>query len=101
MPSSSASRESDQAVGMTPAQRAARIEAQDRGKVFTEAWPAVRRVQKHLALLGIPSTSRIERLRLWRLVSDAALQAWEIEVQQLDSLNSLKADPALEAHVVE
>jgi hypothetical protein len=82
---------------MTPAQRAARVEAEGRGRVFSEAWPAVRRVQKHLLQLGNPRTSRTDRLALWRLISDAALTAWEQEVQQLDSLNFAVCDPNITA----
>lgn len=80
---------------MTPAQRAAKVEAEDRGRAFSEAWPAVKRIRKHLDRLGHPRTSRVDRLALWRLVSDAALTAWEQEVQQLDSLNFAVADPSI------
>lgn len=95
MPSPSDAGSSDQAVRMTPAQRAARREQKERGEAFSKAWPAVRRVQWYLKALGNPGTSRSDRLMYWRHVSDAALTAWEQEVQQLDSLNFAVADPSI------
>lgn len=86
-------------VSVTRAERAAHIEAQDRGAAFTAAWPVVRRLQWRLKQLANPSTSRLDRLMVWRSISDAALCAWEKEVTELDSLNTLKADPATEVEI--
>lgn len=83
---------------MTPAQRAEKL---DRGRAFSSSWPIVRRIQKHLDRLGHNGTTRADRLVLWRLLSDAALDAWEKEVSELDSLNSLKADPSMALEIVE
>lgn len=85
---------------MTRAERAAQIEALDRGAAFTASWPVVRRLQWRLKQLANPATSRLDRLMVWKAISDAALCAWEKEVNDLDSLNSLKADPNLGVEIV-
>lgn len=85
---------------MTPAERAALQDQRDRGAAFSESWPVVRRIQWRLKQLANPATSRLDRLMIWKSISDAALCAWEKEVNDLDSLNSLKADPVLEVPVV-
>lgn len=82
---------------MTEKQRAAKLELQDRGAAFTASWPVVRRIQSRLKLLATPSTSRVDRLMAWKAISDAALCAWEKEVNELDSLNVPMADPQLTA----
>lgn len=84
---------------MTVAQRAAKVEKLARTRAFTSSWPVVRRIQKHLERLGHNETRRTDRLMLWRLISDAALSAWEREVQELDSLSSIQSDPALEVPI--
>lgn len=37
---------------------------------------------------------------VWRAIADAALVQWEKEVQQLDSLKTPMADPALEVPII-
>lgn len=57
---------------------------------------ALDRIRFFVNKLADPRTKRSVRLECWRLISSAALDAHEREVQEVDSLNSLKADPALE-----
>ncbi len=54
------------------------------------------RIRFIIAKLGDPHTKREERLACWRLISSAALDAHEKEVQEGDAINSVKADPSLE-----
>lgn len=67
----------------------------DRAKAYWSARPAVERVQKHLERLNLPTTSRSERLVLWRLISSAALDAHGVELAQLESLKVPVADPSI------
>lgn len=81
---------------MTPKQRAQRVEMAYRDKLYWSEKPAVERIEAHLVRLMRCSTSRTDRMLLWRLIIDAALAAHEQEVAELDALCSLKADPSLE-----
>lgn len=47
-----------------------------------------------------PGTSASERLIRLRSIISAAQDAYEKELEQLDSLNSVKADPATEVPIV-
>lgn len=84
---------------MTPKQRQQRVEMAYRDKLYWSEKPAVERINAHLVRLMRCSTSRTDRMMLWRLIVDAALAAHEQEVQQLNDLNSLKADPATEVEI--
>lgn len=58
------------------------------------------RIRWHLQRLEKPRASKEERLIRWRLVIRAAQDAYEKEVQTLEALNSLKADPSMEVEIV-
>lgn len=58
------------------------------------------RIKSHLAKLETEQ-SRERRLRILRHISEAALDAHDVELRALESLNSVKADPQLEAAVCE
>lgn len=85
---------------MSPKQRQQRVEMAYRDKLYWSEKPAVERIEAHLVRLMRCSTSRTDRMLLWRLIIDAALAAHEREVGELDSLNFVQADPQTEVPVV-
>jgi hypothetical protein len=62
--------------------------------------PPIESIKRYVSLLEDPKITRTARLALFRGIIDAAHQAHEVEVQQLDSLNSVKADLATEVSIV-
>ena len=85
---------------VTPRQQAAKADMAYRDKMYWSEKPALERINAHLVRLMRCSTSRTDRMILWRLIIDAALAAHEQEVQELDSLNFVQADPHTEVPVV-
>lgn len=57
------------------------------------------RIQFCLSRLRDEKTKASDRLKCLRLISDAALNEYWAELAKADSLNSLKADPALEVPI--
>lgn len=56
---------------------------------------ALDRIRFFVAKLSDPQTNRTERLACWRLISSAALDAHEKEVQEGDAINLIiETDPA-------
>lgn len=62
--------------------------------------PSVERVKYHLQWLTAPISTRDQRLMHWRGVIEAAHTGFEVEVQELDALNSVMADPTLDVGFV-
>lgn len=58
------------------------------------------RIRSHLKAVERLDVGRSGRLVLWRLVIRVAQDEYDRELQELESLNSLKADPATEVPVV-
>jgi hypothetical protein len=61
--------------------------------------PALDRIRFFVAKLSDERTTQSERFACWRLISSAALDAHEREVQEMNELNAVMADPALEAPI--
>lgn len=57
-------------------------------------------IRYHLKVLQDGTTYVPGRLILWRLIIRTAQDEYDRELQELDSLNSVKADPALEVPIV-
>lgn len=60
---------------------------------------ALERIRSHLAQLERLDLSRSRRLLCWRLIIDSAQQAHALELEELDSLKFIAADPATEVPV--
>ena len=80
---------------MSLSQERMRDDMRERNRAFWKARQSVKRIKDHLALLNNPSTSLTERLNHWRCLIDLAHQGFEAEVQTMDSVNAVVADPAL------
>jgi hypothetical protein len=59
----------------------------------------VRRIRWRLVRMATGKCSKNERLVHWRTIARLALDEYERELSQLESLNSVKADPALEVPI--
>lgn len=57
------------------------------------------RIKFYIAKLADEKTKSSERFACWRGIVSSATDAFEIEVQQMDSLKSTVADPALEVPI--
>jgi hypothetical protein len=59
--------------------------------------PSIERIKSHIAQLENPHTNRGHRLMYWRLIIDAAHNGHSEELQQLDELKTVVADPTFES----
>lgn len=55
--------------------------------------PHVKRLRYHLEVLERGDLTRAGRMDRWRLIQDLALNAHDLEVRELDELNSAVVDP--------
>lgn len=59
------------------------------------------RIRWHLNRLEKRGVTSNERLMRWRLIVRAGQEEYDRELDQLDSLNSIKADPSMALEIVE
>jgi hypothetical protein len=59
--------------------------------------PSIERIIDHAKRLADPTTHPSHRLALWRLIIDAAHNGHSEELQQLEDLKSVVADPTFES----